>query len=182
MTQTLLFQFLSSRIYSSIHDSSSQLEPISAGMRIKGKEKKHSPFPLPPKAPPIHAVPFFSFKCSLFKSYICTKTKKKKKEKKKSEWHIHSTNTSSCPHSTFSLQPETNLSGKLRAVQHGTTHSLQAFNCWGQADTHSHTLTHSHKMAALTKISSTPKAAYEVNYNLAAEGRELQSPLALLIS
>jgi len=40
-------------------------------------------------------------------------------------------NTSSCPHSAFSLQPETNLFGKLRAVQNGTTH------------THTHTHTHS---------------------------------------
>lgn len=85
-------------------------------------------------------------------------------------------NTSSCPRSAFSLQPETNLFGKLRAVQNGTTHSLRAFNCWGQADTHSHTLarTLSHKMAALTKISSPPKAAYELNYHLCSA--QSQSP------
>lgn len=89
-------------------------------------------------------------------------------------------NTSSCPRSTFSLQPETNLFGKLRAVQNGTTHSLRAFNCWGQADTHSHTLAHtlSHKMAALTKISSPPKAAYELNYHLCSA--QSQSPPAHL--
>lgn len=132
---------------------------LSAGMRIKGKDKKHSP--LPPRAPPIHRVLFFLEQNSVFLRFFLTEIT--------SERRIHSTNTNSCPHSTFSLQPETNLFGKLRAVQTGTTHSLRAFNCWGQADTHSNTLTHSHKMAALTKISSTPKAAYELNYGLTSE-------------
>lgn len=129
-------------------------------MWIKGKDKKHSP--LPPRAPHIEFCFFLKKKkkisrCKFFLSEITTKQ------------HIHSTNTNSCPHSTFSLQPETNLFGKLRAVQTETTHSVRAFNCWGQADTHSNTLTHSHKMAALTKISSTPKAAYELNYSLTSE-------------
>lgn len=50
----------------------------------------------------------------------------------------------------FSLQPETSLFGKLRAVQNRTTHSLWALNCWGP--THAHT--QSYKMAALTKLFS----------------------------
>lgn len=47
---------------------------LSAGMWIKGKEKKHSPFLLPHQAPPISTVPFFLKMFILYKMFL----KKKK--------------------------------------------------------------------------------------------------------
>lgn len=79
LTQTLLFQFLSSRFYSSIHDSSSQLEPISAGMRIKGKEKSTAPSPCPPKHHPYLQFPFFLL--NVHSSKVISSQKKEKKRK-----------------------------------------------------------------------------------------------------
>lgn len=129
-------------------------------MWIKGKEKKLSPFPLNPPTSTTHMHSFFlPYIFSLFIS--CLGISKTRKTNKCS---IHPANTSSCPHSAFSLQPETNLFGKLRAVQNGTTHS-QLLGAGRQTHTHAHSHT-SHKMAAFTKISSTPKAPYELNYNL----------------
>lgn len=71
-----------------------------------------------------------------------------------------------CPHSAFFLQPETNLFGKLRAVQNGTTHSLRAVrgshSTAGGRQTHTHS--HTHKMAALTKFPFS-KTSHKLNNN-----------------
>ena len=151
-------------------------------MRIKGKGKKAQPLPLNPHHhSTTHTLGSLSCPSKFFHKSLLTKTTSEQPPP-----HPRSAeNTSSRPRSAFSLQPETNLFGKLRAVQNGTTHSLRAFNCWGQADTHTHTHSHtlahtlSHKMAALTKISSPPKAAYELNYHLCSA--QSQSPPAHLV-
>lgn len=126
---------------------------ISAGMRIKGKKgeggerEKHSPFPIPHKAPPIHTALFSAlpeesvtrWQCFIFKRQI-TRSHPLRGQKK--------ADSRAC--SAFSLQPETNLFGKLRAVQKETTHSLQSAQLLGAGRqthtriyTHIRTLTHS---------------------------------------
>lgn len=117
--------------------------------------KKTQPHAFTPKEPPMHTLTF-----PLLNFFICLNSLK---ENKKTEWHFHH---SSCPRSAISLQPETNLFGKLRAVQNRTTHTASEPSTAGGWLSHTPTHTHTHKMAALTKISSTPRAAYEPNYNL----------------
>lgn len=70
--------------------------------------------------------------------------------------------------STFSLQPETNLFGKLRAVQNGTTQTASEHStCWGQArraGRMTHTNTHSQN-GGFDRYFLEVKANYEFNIN-----------------
>lgn len=136
-----------------------------------GEGKKHSPFPIPHKAPPIHmalfsALPKYSvtrWPCFILKRQIT------RSQRAVIRSGVGEVSVDSLACSAFSLQPETNLFGKLRAVQKETTHTVsRALNCWGQAGRHTHSLAYTHarshkhtllhKMAALTKISLCPES------------------------
>lgn len=115
--------------------------------RGRGGKKKHSPFPIPHKAPPIHTALFSAlpqesvtrWRCFIFKTQIT------RSERAVIRSGGKKADSRAC--SAFSLQPETNLFGKLRAVQKETTHTVsRALNCWGQAgrQTHTRIYTHTH--------------------------------------
>lgn len=103
-------------------------------MWIKGKKKRRASFPYPPKH-----HPYTQFRFSLKTFSLCKPPPPTKITIRRP---IHSTNKNSSPRSTFSLQPETNLFGKLRAVQEGTTHTVSEHSTAGGRQTHTHAHTH----------------------------------------